>query len=130
VIRVLLTRDAVEDLERVRTSGRFDDFLAKLLRIEDVGKDAGVPLGVNIKGDLTGWRKIVVGDRTWRILFRVSEADTLATVLVVGNRADDECYEVASRRLEAQHGKEETMSLAAALQFLLAPSKQSKRRRR
>ena len=71
--------------------------LSKLLRLEEVGKDTGQPLG----GPLTGWRKIVVGDRNWRIIFTVNPEETIATVAVIGDRADAECYAIAQRRVQA-----------------------------
>ena len=55
-IRVELIDEAIADLVRYAESGNLPLFLKKLLRLEEVGKDAGQSLG----GNLTGWRKIVV----------------------------------------------------------------------
>jgi hypothetical protein len=63
-IRVELMEEPFEDLARYATTGNLPLFLKKLLRLEEVGRDAGLPLG---RG-LTGWRKIVVGDRSWPII--------------------------------------------------------------
>lgn len=76
-IRVELMVEACEDLTRYATSGNLPLFLKKLLRLEEVDQDAGLPLG---RG-LTGWRKIVVGDRDWRIIVTTNAAETVATVL-------------------------------------------------
>ena len=64
-VRVELMAEAFADLVRYAQTGNLPLFLKKLIRLEDVGRDAGLPLG---RG-LTGWRKIVVGDRNWRIIF-------------------------------------------------------------
>jgi mRNA interferase RelE/StbE len=95
-VRVELVADAVADLEELVASGNIRLFLAKLVRLEEVGKDAGQPLG----NQLVGFRKIVVGDRNWRIVFKINAADTLATVWVIGDRDDSACYEDAVRRLK------------------------------
>jgi hypothetical protein len=75
----------------------FPHLLAKLVRLEEVGKDVGLPLGKA----LTNWRKIVVGDRAWRIIFITNQEETVATVWVIGDRDDAACYELATRRVEA-----------------------------
>ncbi len=50
------------------------------------------------------WRKIVVGDRNWRILFRIDEQNTVATVMALGARGNGECYRIAEQRLAAPQG--------------------------
>lgn len=116
-VRVELTDDAVEDLRQRQRDGILPAFLAKLIRLEEVGEDAGLPLG----GELTGFRKMVVGDRTWRIIFRMNPSRTVATVWVLGDRADEECYQLAARRVAALRGDNPaTTSLAQALAQLLA----------
>jgi len=64
-VRVELIDEAIEDLMRYAETGNLPLFLKKLLHLEEAGKHAGLPLGRS----LTGWRKIVVGDRNWRIIF-------------------------------------------------------------
>jgi mRNA interferase RelE/StbE len=124
-VRVELIDEAVEDLARYAQSGNLPLFLKKLIRLEEVGEDAGVPLG---RG-LTGWRKIVVGDRNWRIIFTVNPEKTVATVWVVGDREDAECYDVAQRRVDALgSGRPEAASLAAVM-FELSQSRREGRRK-
>ena len=111
-IRVEFTADAVEDLRRNSRSGNNRQFLQKLVRLEAVGKQAGLPLG---RG-LSGYYKIVVGDRDWRIVFTLDQDETVATVLVIGDRADAACYEQAQRRLTTMGERSpEAVSLAAAI---------------
>lgn len=115
-VRVELTDDAVQDLRERLGDGTLPAFLARLIRLEDVGEAAGLPLG----GELTGLRKVVVGDRAWRIIFRMSPDRTVATVWVLGDRADEECYRLAARRVAALGATDPaTASLAQALAQLL-----------
>lgn len=95
--------------------------------MEDVGNAAGLPLG---RG-LTGWRKIVVGDRDWRIVFKTDPAETVATIWVIGDRDDNACYEEALRRVQAAgENQPEAISLAATMFQLSQTRAESKRRRK
>lgn len=111
-VRVELIDEAVADLRRDAASGNLPLFLKKLIRLEEAGKEAGLPLG----WDLPGWRKIIVGDRTWRIIFTLDPEETVATVWVIGDRDDAACYRDAERRVRAL-GKTQpaAMSLAATM---------------
>src|SRR5438552_3489749 len=105
-VRVELTTDAAQDLRRYVDTDALPRILAKLLRLEEVGRDAGQPLG----RELTGWRKIVVGDR-----------------------ADSEVYDEAQRRVaHLAQARPEAASLAAIM-FQISESKRAakkaKRRR-
>ena len=42
-VRVELIDEAVEDLARYADTGSLPEFLKKLIRLEEVGEDAGVP---------------------------------------------------------------------------------------
>ncbi|MBA3449837.1 MAG: type II toxin-antitoxin system RelE/ParE family toxin [Chloroflexia bacterium] len=127
-VRVELRPEAVDDLVRYATSGNLTLFLKKLLRLEAVGKDAGQPLG---RG-LTGWRKIVVGDRNWRIIFATDPDETIATVWVIGDRDDNACYEEAQHRVKTLgKNRPEAVSLAAAMfQISWAQILEKKQRRK
>src|ERR1700730_14569412 len=125
-VRVELIDEAMEDLQRYAQSGNLPLFLKKLLHLEEAGKEAGLPLG----GGLAGWRKIVVGDRNWRIIFSTDPADTVATVWVIGDRNDARCYEDAERRVRALgRTRPEARSLAAVL-FQLNEMRREERRSR
>jgi mRNA interferase RelE/StbE len=127
VVRVELTEDALSDLVRYAASGNLPLFLKKLLRLEAVGKEAGLPLG----GNLSGYRKIVVGDRTWRIVFNTNPEETVATILVIGDRDDAACCEEAQRRVDAMsQRRQETVSLAGAMFQLSEMQRAEKRQRR
>src|SRR5215207_2625328 len=124
-VRVELISEAIDDLTRYAASGNLPLFLKKLIRLEEVGKDAGLPLG---RG-LTGWRKIVVGDRNWRIIFTTDPGETVATIWVIGDRDDSACYDEALRRVEALgKNRPEAVNLAAAM-FQLSEMRKSEKKR-
>lgn len=109
-VRVVLLDEAVADLADLAASGKQRLFCKKLVEIEKHGAKAGLPLG---KG-LTGWRKVTVGNRNWRIVFRVDEARGVATVCAIGDREDEACYREATRRAkEVAHA--DAMSLAESM---------------
>lgn len=78
-VRVELLDDAVADLAKHAESGKLKLFFRKLVEIEQKGPGAGEPLG----RDLVGWRKVTVGNRNWRIVFRVDREEEVATVCVI-----------------------------------------------
>src|SRR5690242_16058918 len=125
-VRVELTEHAAADLARYQDSDIYRRLLAKLIYLEENGEDAGHPLG----GALTGLRKIVVGDRNWRILYSLNADKTVATVHAIGDRADDEVYEEAARRVETLTTQSEEARSLAAMMFQLSESKRKRKRRK
>ncbi len=123
-VRVELTDDAVADLARYVETDVFPRLLAKLVRLEEVGKDAGQPLG----RDLAGWRKIVVGDRNWRIIFTTDPDETVATVWVIGDRADDAVYAEAQSRVATLPKAQPHAASLAAVMFQLSEAQRSAKR--
>lgn len=120
-VRVQLIDEALVDLMKLAEGGKLRSFLGKLVEIEQKGSAAGVSLG---RG-LTGWREITVGDRNWRIVFRVDPKETVATICVIGDRDDGACYEEARRRAEDVENKD-AMSLAEAMMELHGSRKERK----
>lgn len=90
--------------------------LAKVLLLE---RDpyAGRPL----VGELIGWRKLVVGNRQWRIVWRViTEEDgstevEISEVWAVGAREDAAVYDEVRRRIAAMPDSPQTRNLAELL---------------
>lgn len=115
-VRVEITQAAADDLRSYLRSGNLSTFIKKLLRLEEIAEDAGQPL----RGNLTGWRKVVVGDRNWRILFAMNVDRTVATVWVVGDRDDAECYRIAERRLTESGSDSPAAASLATVMFDLA----------
>lgn len=120
-VRVELIDDAIADLAKHTESGKRKSFLKKLLEIEPKGSQAGEPLG----RDLVGWRKITVGHRDWRIIFRVDKTESIATVCVIGDRDDGACYEEARRRA-SDVKDEDAASLAESMMELYGSRKERK----
>lgn len=120
-VRVELIEDAIADLAKHTESGKRKSFFKKLVEIEAKGSQAGEPLG----RDLAGWRKITVGNRDWRIVFRVDKAETVATVCVIGDRDDGACYEEAKKRANDVQD-EDAASLVESMMELFGSRKERK----
>jgi mRNA interferase RelE/StbE len=121
-LRVELLDEAVGDLLGYAESGNLKLFLKKLVELEAGGPNLGLPLGRNLRT----WRKIVVGNRDWRIVFQISEDEEVATVCVIGDRNDEQCYEEATQRVEAT-GDADGRSLAEAMLDLMGSRKERKK---
>jgi mRNA interferase RelE/StbE len=120
-VRVELIDDAISDLAKHAESGQLKAFFTKLLEIEQKGSEAGEPLG----RDLNGWRQITVGNRDWRIVFRVDKQEEVATVCVIGDREDGACYEEAKRRVDKVKNTD-AASLAESMMTLFGSRKERK----
>lgn len=115
-----LTEHAVEDL---RTLFKADPqivrwALKKMIQIER-DPNAGAPL----LGGLIGYRKIVVGDRDWRVVWRIVQDDAgdfrvdVAEVWAVGYRKDNEVYEEIRRRVADAGASPKTTALTEVLEL-------------
>lgn len=93
---IAFTTDAIDDMRRIGPEN-VPKVLKKILLLE-ANALAGQPLG----GELTGFRKLVVGDNTWRIVYRV-EADVveICEIRAVGARASAAVYADATARVRA-----------------------------
>lgn len=94
---IRFTAAAIDDLRRVGPDAA-PKVLKKVLLLEE-NPEAGHPLG----GDLTGFRKLVVGRNTWRIVYRVDDDKNICVceVWAVGARSDAEVYAEATERVKA-----------------------------
>jgi mRNA interferase RelE/StbE len=92
---ISFTGAAIDDLRRIGPDV-VPKVLKKLLVLYTDAK-AGYPLG----GELTGYRKLVVGRNTWRIVYRIvgDGAIEICEVWAVGARADAEVYAEVSARV-------------------------------
>lgn len=91
---------------------------------------AGQPLG----GTLVLLRKLVFGNRQWRVIYHLRDDDTTAVVIVVGNRSDAECYREAEQRLDQIANPDIHRSLSEVVEelapLLREATPETKRRRR
>ncbi|MGI5504505.1 type II toxin-antitoxin system RelE family toxin [Lentzea sp. CA-135723] len=92
---VQFTDAAIDDLRRLGP-----DVVPKVLKKIQIlfeNPAAGHPLG----GELTGFRKLVVGRNHWRIVYRITSdgAVEICEVWCVGVRSDAEVYAEASKRV-------------------------------
>lgn len=97
--KVQLTDEAREDVRDLDGAAR-KLVLRAMKKLETEPEKRGEPLGNNAGGgNLTGFRKLVVGDRTYRIIYSI-ERDVVVVIWVIGARADSACYELAVSRLK------------------------------
>lgn len=109
-----LTDDAVEDLQ---TLFKADPQIVRraLKKMIQLKRDhnAGDPL----LGGLIGYRKVTVGDRGWRIVWRVVQDEAgdfrveVAEVWAVGYRKDSEVYEEIAQRVADAGSSPKTKAL-------------------
>ncbi|WP_163542011.1 type II toxin-antitoxin system RelE family toxin [Occultella kanbiaonis] len=115
---VRLTAAAMSDL-RLLDPQAMRWALKKMLLLER-NPEAGEPL----RGSLIGFRKIIVGDRHWRVVWRVTHDAVglaildVAEVWAVGARSDFDVYTEMDARIASLKGRPETIPLAEALESL------------
>jgi mRNA interferase RelE/StbE len=107
---------AEEDLHRI---GRQDiPRVLKKIALLEVDVHAGYPLG----GEPTGFRKLVVGRNTYRIVYRIRDDQKsvdICEIWAVRHRRDSEVYREASRRVRrAASARPELLSLAELMATL------------
>lgn len=110
---VLLTEDAKDDVRDLDGSA-CKIVLRAISKLKDHPEQRGQPLGSRQGTTLTTFRKLVVGDRDYRVVYRVEANGQVAVVWVVGPRADGEVYDMAMARLRT-HGTEVAREVAEAL---------------
>lgn len=118
---VRLTDDALDDLHRLQKKDpeTVRSIFKKLLLLER-SANAGEPL----LGALVGFRKLVAGNRDWRIAWRVVEHAEgspildISEVWAAGARTDNEVSEELKKRVEKlkTHSSQKTHPLAQVLE--------------
>ncbi len=78
----------------------------------------GLPLGSKSTSNLTSFRKIVAGDNTYRIVYRVEPGGDICVVWVIAGRADSEVYAIAKKRLADLGENAPARALLEALDML------------
>lgn len=116
---VRLTSAALEDLENFRRKG--DPQVIRWALKKCLLLERNPEAGEALSGPLAGYRKIVVGDRDWRLVWRVTHDDTGAMVVDVaevwafGAREDSAVYEEMRQRVATLGDSPHTIPLAEAL---------------
>lgn len=117
---VRLTADAVGDLRSLfKVDPQIVRWALKKMILLERDPHAGRPL----VGGLIGYRKIAVGDRDWRIVWRVVEDEVgtvqveVAEVWAVGYRKDDEVYAEIERRVAQAGPSARTRALTDVLEL-------------
>lgn len=120
---VRMTSAAKEDVRDLDGSAR-KLVLKAMKKLEDNPEQRGQPLGSKATGNLTTFRKMVVGDRDYRIVYRIEANGEVVVVWVVGGRADQECYDLAVSRLKLYRDDQEmARELETLLQVVWTPQK-------
>ncbi|WP_186293233.1 type II toxin-antitoxin system RelE/ParE family toxin [Brevibacterium aurantiacum] len=119
--RVRLTEDAITDLHRLwkKDPQIVRDVFAKMILLER-SPQAGQPL----LGDLVPFRKLTVGNRHWRIIWRHSVDEDhrpvleIAEVWAIGARSDSEIYAEMKSRTDKlkRHGNPNAKPLVEILE--------------
>ncbi|PJJ45833.1 mRNA interferase RelE/StbE [Glutamicibacter mysorens] len=99
---VRLTEDAVADLHRLhKIDPQIVRAVFKKMLLLEKSPEADEPL----LGALVGFRKLVVGDRDWRIVWRITEDASgtpmldISEIWAVGARSDGEVYDELTSRV-------------------------------
>lgn len=116
---VRLTDAAATDLQRLATHNHqaLKWALKKMLLLEE-SPEAGEPL----LGGLIGWRKLTVGDRDWRIVWRpTTDQDSkpvieIAEIWAVGARSDAEVYAEMATRVASMPAGFRTVALSEVIE--------------
>lgn len=115
---VRLTDAAIDDLQSLHTKDpSIVRWCLKKLIVIERDPNAGEPL----LGGLVGYRKITVGDRDWRIVWKVTDGDMggyvvdVAEVWGVGYRKDSDVYDEIRARIKAADSSPATKTLVDVL---------------
>ena len=118
---VRLTDPAVSDLHALlKKDPQIVRWALKKMLLLERDPQAGEPL----LGQLIGWRKLTVGDRDWRVVWRVSSDETgtvtitVSEVWAVGARSDAEVYAEMTERVAALGPTPATQALSSVIEML------------
>lgn len=111
---VRLTEDARDDLLGLDGAAQLI-VLKALKKLRSEPEKRGAALGSRSGGNLATFRKLVVGDRDYRIIYRVDPDGSVVVVWVIARRSDDEMYHLAVSRLRLHPG-EAAQEFAVALE--------------
>lgn len=118
---VRLTAAALADLQRLlKKDPQIVRWALKKMLLLERDPDAGEPL----LGSLIGWRKLTVGDRDWRIVWRVTSDEageitlTVSEVWAVGARSEAEVYHEMTERVASLGDDPRTLPMSSVIELL------------
>lgn len=118
---VRFTDAAIEDLKRLHKK---DPQIARSVLKKCLLIERNPYAGRGLLGDLIGYRRLVVGNRDWRIVWQVIEGEDLsvdiAEIWAAGARANDDVYREMKARIATMPDSPLTSSLREVV-GLLAP---------
>lgn len=116
--RVQLTDDAREDMRTLDGSAR-KAVIKALRKLETEPRRYGEPLDSLQSGDLTGFRKLVAGNDSYRIIYwfedNAPNGVDLVVAWVIADSPDDRAYEVALQRLQVMKNQDVADDLESLL---------------
>jgi mRNA interferase RelE/StbE len=116
---VRFTDPAFGDLQRLARKG--DPQVVRWALKKCLLLERNPEAGEELRGGLIGYRKLTVGDRDWRIVWRVTHDDSgrpvvdVAEVWAVGARSDSEVYAEMESRVATLSATPATVPLAEAI---------------
>jgi mRNA interferase RelE/StbE len=116
---VRFTDAAFADLQRLTRKG--DPQVVRWALKKCLLLERNPEAGEELRGGLIGYRKLTVGDRDWRIVWRVTHDGTgrpvvdVAEVWAVGARSDSEVYAEMDSRVATLSASPATVPLAEAI---------------
>jgi mRNA interferase RelE/StbE len=119
---VRFTDAAVSDLEQMVRKG--DPQVARWALKKCLLLERDPEAGEGLRGALIGFRKLTVGDRDWRVVWRVTHDDEgrpvvdVAEVWALGARSDSEVYDEMRDRVAALSKNPKTLPLAEVIERL------------
>lgn len=90
--------EAIEDI--VALDGSVQPRVLKKILLLEENPEAGQPLGHRAGTQLATFRKLVVGNRDWRIVYRIEPSGDVVVIWVVADREDGTVYNEAAKRLQ------------------------------
>lgn len=120
-VEIRFIAPAVEDLRQLSKKNKeLLRLVAKKFLLIERNPAAGQPL----LGEFIGWRKLTVGDRHWRIIWRVHHDESgaviieIAEIWAIGARTDSKIYKELRERLETLPANQKVTSLREVLAYL------------